>query len=100
VIGLHQRLRQEAKSWAGDALTPLLQHALENKQQLETHMLRLKTLAQTSQQDSQRGQLLARYSGELDQQLAQAAEMLRVLRLPAPLRRQAKVVSLTDAARC
>ena len=100
VIGLHQRLRQEAKSWAGDALTPLLQHALENKQQLEIHMLRLKTLAQTSQQDSQRGQLLTHYSGELDQQLAQAAEMLRVLRLPAPRRRQAKVVNLTDAARC
>ncbi|CAM5503037.1 GTPase OS=Stutzerimonas stutzeri OX=316 GN=CXK95_14650 PE=4 SV=1 [Stutzerimonas stutzeri] len=63
-------------------------------------MLRLKTLAQTGQQDSQRGQLLTRYSGELDQQLAQAAEMLRVLRLPAPRRRQAKVVNLADAARC
>lgn len=98
VIGLHQRLRQEAKRWAGDALTPLLQHSLENKQQLETHMLRLKTLAQSSQQNSQRGQLLTRYCGELDQQLAQAAEMLRALRLPAPLRRQAKVVSLTATA--
>lgn len=99
VIGLHQRLRQEATRWAGDALTPLLQHSLENKQQLETHMLRLKSLAQTNQQNSQRGQLLTRYCSELDQQLAQAAEMLRALRLPAPLRRQAKVVSLTGAAR-
>ncbi|HAW40627.1 MAG TPA: GTPase, partial [Pseudomonas sp.] len=63
VIGLHQRLRQEAERWSGDALTPLLQFSLEHKQQLETHMLRLKSLAKESQQNSQRGQLLTRYSG-------------------------------------
>jgi len=97
VIGMHQRLRQEAEQWAGDALTPLLQFSLEHKQQLETHILRLKSLARESQQNSQRGQLLTRYSGELELQLAQAAEMLRALRRPAPLRRQGKVVSLTSA---
>jgi replication fork clamp-binding protein CrfC len=97
VIGMHQRLRQEAEQWAGDALTPLLQFSLEHKQQLETHILQLKSLARESQQNSQRGQLLTRYSGELKLQLAQAAEMLRALRRPAPLRRQGKVVSLTSA---
>lgn len=97
VIGLHQRLRQEAERWSGDALTPLLQFSLEHKQQLETHLLRLKSLAKESQQNSQRGQLLTRYSSELEQQLTQAAEMLRALRRPAPLRRQGKVVSLTNA---
>jgi len=96
VIALHQRLRQEAERWAGDALTPLLQFSLEHKQQLETHILQLKSLAKDSQQNSQRGQLLTRYSGELEQQLAQAAEMLRALRRPAPLRRQGKVVSLAS----
>jgi len=96
VIGLHQRLRLEAERWSGDALTPLLQFSLEHKQQLETHMLRLKSLAKESQQNSQRGQLLTRYSGELEQQLTQAAEMLRALRRPAPLRRQSKVVSLSS----
>ncbi|WP_278397910.1 MULTISPECIES: dynamin-like GTPase family protein [Stutzerimonas stutzeri subgroup] len=97
VIGMHQRLRQEAEQWAGDALTPLLQFSLEHKQQLETHILQLKSLARESQQNSQRGQLLTRYSGELELQLAQAAEMLRALRRPPPLRRQGKVVSLTSA---
>ncbi len=97
VIGMHQRLRQEAEQWAGDALTPLLQFSLEHKQQLETHILQLKSMARESQQNSQRGQLLTRYSGELELQLAQAAEMLRALRRPAPLRRQGKVVSLTSA---
>jgi len=97
VIGLHQRLRQEAEQWAGEALMPLLQYSLEHKQQLETHILKLKSLASESQPTSQRGQLLTRYSGELEQQLAQATEMLRALRRPAPLRRQGKVVSLTNA---
>lgn len=98
VIGMHQRLRQEAEQWAGEALMPLMQHSLEHKQQLEAHMLRLKSLAQDSQQSSQRGRLLARYSLELEEQLAQAAEMLRLLRRPAPIRRQGKVVSLTGAS--
>lgn len=98
VIGMHQRLRQEAEQWAGEALMPLMQHSLEHKQQLEAHMLRLKSLAQDSQQSSQRGRLLARYSVELEQQLTQAGEMLRLLRRPAPIRRQGKVVSLTSAS--
>ncbi|UTW06212.1 dynamin-like GTPase family protein [Pseudomonas benzenivorans] len=99
VIGLHQRLRQEAEQWAADALMPLMQHTLEHKQLLETHMLRLKALAQETQQSRQRSQQLARYCSELEQQLAQAGEMLRTLRRPAPIQRQGKVVSLPGANR-
>ena len=99
VIGLHQRLRQEAEQWAGDALMPLMQHTLENKQMLETHMLRLKALAQETQQTRTRSQHLQHYQHELQQQLAQANEMLRVLRRPAPVQRQGKVVSLPGAGR-
>lgn len=99
VIGLHQRLRQETEQWAGDALMPLMQHTLENKQMLETHMLRLKALAQETQQTRTRSQHLARYQDELQQQLAQANEMLRMLRRPAPVQRQGKVVSLPGAGR-
>ncbi|MEO4048610.1 dynamin-like GTPase family protein [Pseudomonas sp. CAU 1711] len=99
VIGLHQRLRGEAEQWAGDALMPLMQHSLEHKQMLETHMLRLKALAQQTQQSRQRGQQLAGYCGLLEQQLGEANEMLRVLRRPAPIQRQGKVVTLPVAAR-
>lgn len=99
VMGLHQRLRAEAEQWAGDALMPLMQHTLEHKQMLETHMLRLKALAQETQQARQRGQQLAGYLATLETQLAQASEMLRVLRRPAPIQRQGKVVSLPTPAR-
>lgn len=99
VIGLHQRLRLDAEQWAADALMPLMQHTLEHKQMLETHMLRLKALAQETQQTRKRSLQLARYHEELEQQLAQASDMLRVLRRPAPVQRQGKVVSLPLAAR-
>jgi hypothetical protein len=99
VIGLHRRLRQAAEQWAGDALTPLLQHTLEHKQLLEGHMARLRGLAEETQQARQRGQSLGRYLAELEKQLAQANDMLRVLRRPPPIQRQAKVVSLPGAIR-
>ena len=99
VIGLHQRLRVEAGQWASDALMPLMQHTLEHKQLLESHMLRLKALAQQTQQARQRGQQLAGYRSELQQQLHQSGEMLRNLRRPAPIQRQGKVVNLPGVAR-
>ena len=98
VIGLHQRLRTEAEQWANSTLLPLMQHSLEHKQLLETHMLRLKALAQETQQTRQRSQQLARYCAELEQQLAQANEMLRAMRRPAPIQRQGKVVNLPVGA--
>ncbi|WP_263143055.1 dynamin-like GTPase family protein [Pseudomonas sp. RIT-PI-AD] len=99
VIGLHQRLRQEAAQWANDALMPLMQHTLEHKQLLESHMLRLKSLAQETQNASQRVQHLGQYARELEHQLLQANDMLRVLRRPAPIQRQGKVVTLPGAPR-
>ncbi|GIZ12585.1 dynamin-like GTPase family protein [Pseudomonas sp. NCCP-436] len=99
VIALHKRLRQDAEHWAADALMPLMQQTLEHKQMLETHMLRLKSLAQENRQTRQRSEQLARYRQQLEQQLAQAAEMLRILRRPAPVQRQGKIVSLPAAAR-
>ncbi|MDH4556354.1 GTPase [Pseudomonas sp. BN417] len=99
VIGMHQRLRLEVAQWASDALMPLMQHTLEHKQLLETHMLRLKALAQETQLTRQRGQQLERYTEELEQQIAQANEMLRTFRLPSPMQRMGKVVNLPQAPR-
>ncbi|OEC37730.1 GTPase [Pseudomonas sp. 1D4] len=99
VIGLHQRLRQEVAQWAAEALMPLMQNTLEHKQLLETHMLRLKALAQNTQQARQRVLQLTRYVDELERQLSQANDMLRALRRPAPIQRQGKVVTLPRVAR-
>ncbi|WP_347914799.1 dynamin-like GTPase family protein [Pseudomonas aeruginosa] len=99
VVGLHQRLREETERWANDALMPLMQHTLENKQLLESHMLRLKGLAQETQQVRQRSQAFAGFAGELQEQLREAGDILRQLRRPSPLQRQAKVVNLPGSQR-
>ena len=94
VIALHQRIHIDAEQWASDALTPLMQHALEHKQLLETHMLRLRVLAQETQQTQKRSEQMGRYHKELEHQLAEASDILRIMRRPAPIQRQSKVVSL------
>lgn len=56
-------------------------------------MLRLKGLAQETQQVRQRSQAFAGFAGELQEQLREAGDILRQLRRPSPLQRQAKVVN-------
>lgn len=99
VIALHQRIRNDVDQWANDALTPLMQHTMEHKQLLETHMLRLRALAQETQQNKKRSEQLGSYRTELEQQVAQANDILRALRRPAPIQRQSKVVSLPVSLR-
>ena len=99
VIALHERVRSDAEQWAGDALMPLMQHTMEHKQLLETHMLRLRALAQETQQSQKRSVQMERYGNELEQQLAEASDILRIMRRPAPIQRQSKVVSLPFSAR-
>ncbi len=99
VIALHQRIRNDVEQWASDALTPLMQHTMEHKQLLETHMLRLRALAQETQQNKKRSEQLGSYRSELEVQVAQAADMLRALRRPAPIQRQSKVVNLPSRLR-
>ncbi len=96
-ITQHERLRHDTILWAHEALTPLIQHNLEQKQLLENHILRLKTLAQSAHSHQQRNQVLNQYSSELNTQLTQANDILRTIRRPAPQRRQAKVVQLATA---
>ncbi len=93
-ISQHERIRHDTLFWSNNALTPLIQQNLEQKQLLENHILRLKSLAQCAHSNQQRNQLLNQYSSDLSAQQMQAQEILRNIRRPAPLRRHAKVVQL------
>jgi GTPase SAR1 family protein len=99
VIALHQRIVSDAGQWANDALLPLIQHTLEHKQLLESHMLRLRAMAQETHEAQRRSLQLQNYIDVLARQLTEADDILRSLRRPAPLRRQAKVVKLPGAGR-
>lgn len=99
VMALHERVRSDAEQWASDALMPLMQHTMEHKQLLETHMLRLRALAQETQQTQKRSQQMERYGNELELQLSEASDILRIMRRPTPIQRQSKVVSLPVSVR-
>ncbi|MDY0249444.1 MAG: dynamin family protein [Pseudomonas sp.] len=94
-ITQQNHVRSATIRWANEALTPLIQHNLEQKQLLENHILRIKALTQSVHNKQQRNQLLNQFSSELHAQLAEANDILRTIRRPAPQRRQAKVVQLT-----
>ena len=96
-ITQNERLYQDTLLWANEALTPLIQHNLEQKKLLENHIVRLKTLAQSAHSAQQRNQVLNQFSSELNTQLTQANDILRTIRRPAPQRRQAKVVQIATA---
>jgi len=93
-ISQHERIRHDTLIWSNSALTPLVQQNLEQKQLLENHILRLKSLAQSVHSNQRRNQLLNQFISDLSTQQMQAQEILRNIRRPAPQRRQAKVVQL------
>ena len=69
VIVLHERIKTDADQWADQALLPLTQHALEQKQLLERQLVQLKTL---NRDNANRKQLL----GKLDEFMADTEHQL------------------------
>lgn len=96
---LNQSWRDELAQWSNDSLLPLIQHSMEHKQLLESHLLRLKNLNQESRQALQRGELLQQYISNVEQQMHQASALLNNLRKPSPLQRPRNVVALPGAFR-
>lgn len=84
VMQLLSRLNNYTQQWSNEVLMPLMQHTLEHKQLLESHMLRLKTLSQDTQTAKQRSQLLSQYIENLELQMQKASTITRVIGRPAP----------------
>lgn len=81
---LMQQVREHTAIWSRETLLPLMQHTLEHKHLLESHMQRLKGLAQDTQTTRQRSQLLAQYIENLERQMQQASAMAQTIARPAP----------------
>ncbi|OQX32998.1 MAG: hypothetical protein B0D91_15380 [Oceanospirillales bacterium LUC14_002_19_P2] len=69
VIALHEHIETDTEQWADQALLPLTQHALEQKQLLERQLVQLKSL---NRDNANRKQLL----GKLDEFLADTEHQL------------------------
>lgn len=94
VTELHSRMAVDAGNWAGNALLPMTQHTLEQKQLLEEQLIQLRSLTLN---DCNRERLL----GKLDQfihdtehQLAQIDSLIKEMRRPAPVSREGNIVHL------
>ncbi|TWI58390.1 replication fork clamp-binding protein CrfC [Pseudomonas duriflava] len=94
VVHIHEETCREAKRWNEAALLPLIQFTREHKQLLEANMLELKSLTQQTLDQHQQKSRLAAYCEALESQCDEANDILRQLRRPAPVQRQAKVVAL------
>jgi len=82
LIEFHQRLHENAATWASSALIPLMQRCLEHKKLLENKMRELKKLTQDNQQAHKQGGELEQHIGAMSKQLQELGEIIEALQQP------------------
>lgn len=92
---LHGAIRKECERWPQEALLPIMQHTLEQKQMLEHQIRRLKELARTAKDTRSQTRKLEQLIQETEKQMFMAEQIQRRIRKPAPALRAQKVVNLT-----
>ncbi len=91
---IYQAIRNECERWPNEALLPIIQYTLEQKQLLEHQIKRLKTLNQTNKTINQQREQLRKLLDETQAQLMIADSIQRHVRKPAPTLSSKKVVNL------
>lgn len=95
---LHQRVRKDVDRWPSEALLPIMQYSMEQKQLLEHQIRRLRDMVRHDRDSkAERANLLASIA-ELRKQLELAENMHRQIRKPAPTLIQQKVVNISGLA--
>ena len=82
VLELLGRLNDYTQRWSQEALLPLMQHTLEHRQLLESHMLRLKSLTQQGQSTQERSQLLKQFTTHITLQMQKASAIAELITTP------------------
>jgi len=82
IIEFHQRLHENAATWAHSALIPLMQRCLEHKKRLEKQMQGLKQLTQDNHKTHQQGSELAQQIDSMEKQLQELSEIVNNLQQP------------------
>lgn len=96
---LYLEISAEAQRWPQDALTPLLQNTLEQKQTLEQQIRHLKTLHESAKDIRTQQRKLDTMLDDIRHQLQTAEKIQRRLRKPAPQLLMQKVINLSGAPR-
>lgn len=81
---LHDAMREDCERWPEEALLPILQHTLEQKQMLEQQIQRLRELAKQAKTSQEQARRLQQLIEETEKQLYLAEQIQRRLRRPVP----------------
>ncbi|WP_020406021.1 dynamin family protein [Hahella ganghwensis] len=91
---IYSEIEIETERWPQEALLPILQHTIEQKQLLEHQIKRLKELAANAKDTRSQTRKLQGLMGEIHAQVTEAENIQRKLRRPPPQMLRQKVVNL------
>lgn len=94
---LHQRVRADVERWPSEALLPIMQYSMEQKQLLEHQIRRLRDMVRSDRDSRAERERLQHTISDLSRQLELADAMQRQIRKPAPTLIQQKVVNISGA---
>ncbi len=92
---IHARMLAESARWPEEALLPIMQYTLEQKQLLEHQIRRLKKLNKSNRNITSERSELKVLIEETREQLKSAEKIHKTFRRPAPTLSQQKIVSIT-----
>ncbi len=95
---LHQRVRRDVERWPGEALLPIMQYSMEQKQLLEHQVRRIRDMVRSDRDSKAERERLTGTIHDLRRQLELADAMQRQIRRPAPTLTQQKVVNISGIA--
>jgi GTPase SAR1 family protein len=94
---LHQRVRADVERWPQEALLPIMQYSMEQKELLEHQIRRLRDMVRNDRDSRIERERLQNTISDLTRQLELADAMQRQIRKPAPTLIQQKVVNISGA---
>ncbi|MBC7191746.1 dynamin family protein [Marinobacter sp.] len=94
---LHRRVREDVDRWPSEALLPIMQYSLEQKQLLEHQIRRLRDMARNDRDTRAERARLDNSISDLKRQLQLSDAIARQIRKPAPTLIQQKVVNISGA---
>ncbi|MDN6318797.1 MAG: dynamin family protein [Marinobacter sp.] len=94
---LHARVRNDVERWPSEALLPIMQYSMEQKQLLEHQIRRLRDMVRSDRDSRIERERLNNTITDLRRQLELADAMQRQIRKPAPTMIQQKVVNISGA---
>jgi hypothetical protein len=94
---LHRRVREDVDRWPSEALLPIMQYSLEQKQLLEHQIRRLRDMVRNDKDSRAERSRLDNSISDLKRQLELSDAIARQIRKPAPTLIQQKVVNISGA---